>query len=438
MFIASDKIFGRSGSILSAVIYQILPFHILDLYVRGTFAELFAFIWFPLIILFIHESLEEKGKTASIGLCISYLGLILTHLVSGFIFTFIIGAYLMYKYFLLKEKRPLLKTLLSLAIGIGLSSFYLIPVIFEQQFIHIEYLLNCPVCDYKKNFLFIQHKFQDFYLSLSMVVTLEVMLSIVIVFLIRQNRNILFHKSEQKFFFVIFFVAFFLTTPLSRPLWDFTPLLPTIQFPWRWVPVMEFSLCMLISSIFSDKEKTSIRLTGFKKRAFFYIIIVISIVSLTMMLKGRIFSEEILKEILRPEHINQYMDPPIEYIPIWVSNVEEIVSEKKYDKMSVISGLGEYDVIDWRSEMRVITIKAFTPVLLQISTFYYPGWKADLDGKELLIKIGKQNGLILIDIPGGEHTLTLKFVDTPLRYYSKLISLFSFFVMVYLVMTKKK
>ena len=34
-------------------------------------------------------------------------------------------------------------------------------------------------------------------------------------------------------------------------------------------------------------------------------------------------------------------------------------------------------------------------------------------------------GAILIEIPEGEHILELKFTDTPVRYYGKLISLIS-------------
>jgi uncharacterized membrane-anchored protein len=32
---------------------------------------------------------------------------------------------------------------------------------------------------------------------------------------------------------------------------------------------------------------------------------------------------------------------------------------------------------------------------------------------------------MLVDIPSGEHLLELKFVDTPIRHYSKLVTIFA-------------
>ena len=430
MFITSNKIFGRSGSLLSAVIYQILPFHLLDLYTRGTFAELFAFIWFPLIILFIHETLEKKTKTASIGLCISYAGLILTHLMSGFIFTFVIGTYLIYNYFLLKDKKPLLKTLLSLILGLGLSSFYLIPVIFERKFVQIEYIVTCPVGNYKKNFLFtwdkVQTVLQSFCLSMHIGVVLEAMLLIVIILLILNNRDRLSYGKQQGFFILLFLLAFFLTTPLSRPVWDFMPFFPTIQFPWRWVPVMELSLCLLLSSVFSDRS--SLKSSDLKKRAVIYLLITLALVSLITILKSRPLPEEFSGRIVNAA----------EYTPLWATNMQEILSEVKNERVSVLSGLAQSHVDEWKSEKRVINIKASSPALLRISTFYYPGWEARINGRNIPIIIENKSGAMLIDIPRGEYTLELRFVNTSLRRFSRIISLASLVIVAFLAIIQKR
>ena len=52
---------------------------------------------------------------------------------------------------------------------------------------------------------------------------------------------------------------------------------------------------------------------------------------------------------------------------------------------------------------------------------------AYVDGTEIAIQIESGTGAMLIDIPKGTHMLKLKFVDTPVRYYGKLISLLSLF-----------
>lgn len=431
MSITTRKIFGEQGSLLPAIVYQILPFHLGDLYIRGTFAELVAFIWFPLVILFAYKILESRNKMAFIGLSISYAGLILTHLVSGFIFTLVIGAYLIYNYFL-KNKKPLLKTLLSLILGLGLSSFYLIPVIFEKKFVQIDYIIKCPVGDYRKNFLFMWNKVQiileHFYLSLHITVILEVILFLFIILVIQRNRGKLLNRLHVNFFMLLFLSAFILTTPLSKPLWDIVPGFPFLQFPWRWVMVMELSLCLLIGAAFSLREMPGFRLTDLKKRWIVYLMVALSLVSLNTILQG---SHHISKISVSTVDVR-------EYTPIWAGDMRKIMSEAKIEKVSAISGEALTDILEWKSEKRVVEINASTSTLLRIATFYYPGWEAEIDDNRANIMIEKESGAMLIDIPEGRHTVVLKFEDTPLRYYAKIISLVSFCIMFLFILVSKK
>lgn len=430
MFITTRKLFGGSGSLMSSIIYQLFPYHLFVLFIRGAFAELFAFVWFPLIFLFLYKIIETRDRNAIVGLSISYAGLILTHLVSGYIFSFAIGAYLIYHFFLFKKIKILLKPLLSLALGLSLSSIYLAPVIFERKFVHIEYLVTCSICDYKKNFLFMLDKFQEglrtFYDPLHTAVVLELILFIFIVLLIYRYRQILLNKIQQKFFTFLFIIYFILVTPLSRPIWDFIPGFPFLQFPWRWVSMMELSLCFLIGNIFCKSNTYRITKSSLK-RIVIYIIIVVCAASSSLIFRSSSVSSNIEIKKLNI----------IEYIPIWTTNTKKILSEKKFDKVSVISGLVVIKIKEWKSEKRIIDVNVSNYALLRISTFYYPGWEARIDGKKTPIKIEQETGVMLIEVPEGKHTLELKFLDTQLRFYAKLISLASFSLVLLMLFSKK-
>ena len=432
MFITTKKMFGGSGNPLPAIIYQILPFHLGDLYIRGTFAELFAFVWFPLIILFMHETIESRNKMAMVGLSISYAGLILTHLVSAYIISIVAGVYFIYNFFLLKDRKPIIKTLFSLALGLGMSAIYLLPVIFDRRFVRIDYLLKCSICDYRNNFLFTFDKFQgglrSFYLPIHIEVVLEVTLSILTILLIRKKRQGLSDTSQQNFFVFLLVFACFLTTPLSKPIWNLIPGFPFLQFPWRWVTVIELSLCLLTATLFSLKGMSAFRLTDLKKRLFVYVIITLSLVSLNIILKGSHLISKIATTTVNAR----------EYTPIWAGDIKKITSATPMGRVSVVSGEALSDITEWKSEERAINIKASTPAVLRISTFYYPGWQARIDGHKTEIMIEKRNGAMLIDIPEGRHKLALEFEDTPLRYYARIISLVSLCAIVLLVLFSKK
>jgi hypothetical protein len=55
---------------------------------------------------------------------------------------------------------------------------------------------------------------------------------------------------------------------------------------------------------------------------------------------------------------------------------------------------------------------------LRFWQFDYPGWQAHLDGSPALIRSEPETGLILIDIPAGQHTLTFHFGETPGRLFA--------------------
>jgi len=424
MFSALMKQSGKAVSLLVAIGYQLIPFHIIDLYARGTYAELFAFIWFPLIISFMLRINERRNRINVIGLAISYAGLIMTHLVSGFMITFVVSIYLMYHFILKKDKQVILNIVYAIIIGFGISSIYLIPVVFERQFVHIEYLLQCTVCDYTNNFLFTQEKLyilKQFFFRVHTSVIIEVILFFILILLIVRNRIGLVPSVSRGFFIILFMFSFLLTTPLSKPLWAIIPFFPILQFPWRWVIIMEISLCFLIGYTFSSESIPALTKLSFSKRIVLYIILILAVISSVMIFETPVFREEFLTDIIYSDKIRNYLTPTIEYIPRSV-NIKKFMSEGTYEPVSFISGKGQYELLDWKSAKRVIKVKAATPVELRISTFYYPGWKATMDGIETPVRVEHLTGAMIINIPDGEHVLDMKFEDTLIRFVARLIS----------------
>jgi hypothetical protein len=63
-----------------------------------------------------------------------------------------------------------------------------------------------------------------------------------------------------------------------------------------------------------------------------------------------------------------------------------------------------------------------TTFTLRLFQFDYLGWQAHLDDHLLPLTPESETGLILLDIPAGQHTLTVHFGETPLRVLSLGIS----------------
>ena len=96
MYFVVKRYAGAAIGLICAVLYQIFPFHTIDLYMRGTLGELFAFVWFPLLFVCLDEILSfNRKRLFFVGFSICYAGLILTHLVSAFLFAMIFITYLL-------------------------------------------------------------------------------------------------------------------------------------------------------------------------------------------------------------------------------------------------------------------------------------------------------------------------------------------------------
>ncbi|HEX5417333.1 MAG TPA: hypothetical protein VFZ25_16835, partial [Chloroflexota bacterium] len=66
-----------------------------------------------------------------------------------------------------------------------------------------------------------------------------------------------------------------------------------------------------------------------------------------------------------------------------------------------------------------------TPGTLRFNLIRFAGWQAWLDGAPVATRASAGEGLLLVDVPAGSHTLTVRFVDTPPRQEGWILALAS-------------
>src|SRR4030043_1545588 len=279
MYFFARKLNGERAGLVSGVVYQLLPYHIFNLFWRGVVPELFAFIWFPLILLFLHKIFTNTKSSSIVFLSLAYAGLIMTHLVSSFMFTFIMIGYALYLS-LIEKRKGMLKVLCAIMLGLGLSSIYLIPVIFERGFVHIELI---KILDYKDSFLFIKNNLvkREFYPIIHGIVILEIAF-LVFSFLLIRKKII---KSDNIFFVLLLLISLFLTTPLSVFIWKYVPEFSNLQFPWRWLTFSGLSVSIVAGNLIGNFK-------GDVRRATCIIFSPLIIVSLLILFSASYFKDE--------------------------------------------------------------------------------------------------------------------------------------------------
>lgn len=425
MYLFLRNFCGHAGSVTGGIAYQLLPYTIFDFYIRETLAEVFGLFWLPLIFHLAYKGATKDLLQYWIGLAFSYAGLILTHIASAYMFTFLIAAAALS--FSVRGKNPkmLLKFMLTGLCGLSLSAFYFIPMFFERRFVHLEWLNER--WDYMRAFLYIDEtRLNPFYLHLDQMVKLQVPLVIISMILVyykgRKSGN-LSNLYQILFFSAVFAFSIFISTSLSLPIWEHTPGLSTTLFPWRWLMIATFAIAILIGLTIDGTSLSDIRSDRFIRicMAVFYAVLIGNIyLSSAHIGAARPTEKRDIEQIIRDGVL-------IEYRPIWFTDKEKDFSREPWIPVIFKDGEGTVDVISWKSQSRTFRVDATLPSVIRVSTFYYPGWTALINGNEIPIAIEKDSGAMLLNIPSGENEVLLEFRDTSLRRTAKWISIISLF-----------
>ncbi len=452
MYLFLRSFCGHSASIAGGIAYQLLPYHLIRFYVHVTLAETFAYVWIPLIFYFLYKGCIEDTLPHWLGLAFSYAGLVLTHLVSAYIFTFVIVSFALFLAIRGKGPRLFLKFTLASIFGLAFSAAYFIPMVTERRFVHIKWIELIPAYNYIHNFLFLpENSLKEFYTALALIVILLAFLVIISlrIFYYRSRAYGIMPGSFPFFFSLVLSFSLFISTPLSWPIWRLTPGLSTIQFPWRWLMVSTFAASVLVALTFDAFSIADIKRDVYVRvsMALFCTIIAVNLyISSVYIVTAEYVKEGDMKWILTDG------GDVIEYRPVWLSHktkdfsrlsppqgilpppfvqpsqkTEEFLRGKE-DPVIFRDGKGTVDVVSWRSQSRSFKVNASIPSILRVSTFYYPGWTALLNGKEISIDIEKDSGAMLLNVPSGKNEVLLEFRDTPLRRASKWISIISVIV----------
>lgn len=428
---------GHIASVAGGIAYQLLPYHTFNLYVREGMAETLAFMFLPLILNMAYKASTTNYTVYWICLSLSYAGLIFTHIVTAYIFTFVIAVNALFIFIKLGRPWVSIKFLLAFLFGISLSAVYLIPLFYERRYVHIEYLSE--QWDYMHSFLYLrENNLSQFYIHLKLIVMLYALLAIIslLIFYYKNKRYGGLPAPDQFLFYLaVFAFSIFISTPLSTPIWQFTPELSKALFPWRWLMVSTLAISVLIGFAFDTFSFAHIKKDRFLKilTAVLYAFIIGNLyLSSTYIMLAKPMQEDMdIKDTVRNGE-------EIMFRPIWLTDKKKVFPKETGPPVSFEEESGTVDIVSWKSHSRLFKVDAPFSSIIRISTFYYPGWVALINGRGTPIGIEKDSGAMLLNLPPGKNTVLLEFRDTPLRKMAKWVSIISLFAAIFTLFRQGK
>jgi uncharacterized membrane protein len=449
MFFLVKEFYSNKIALLAAAFYIVFPYNIFQFYLVGTFYSTISLMWFAPIILFTYRYIRDRYYKNVIyaGLC--YGGLILTHPINAYMFTFVLIAFIIYMSIMQHRLRDIVLVPLITTAGFLVSAAYILPVIFEKQFVKIKTFIGegnrkGSVFDYRNFFILpdmtgkfpsdhLWHAFYSAFVSYVLLFCVLITLSLLLIYRLKRTEAMQNANYVNKFFIGTALFTIFLQFGISTFVWESIPFFKYIQFAHRWLNITTFAVVFSSSVMF--RVLRNIYKTEKERKVIIAVTILIlspiCVISFLWDYRYIRFAPIVEEQELIPVKTPNWY---IVDLPAFVDIDTVDRNDNSEEKVIITRGEGKVELSKWGSAERVIEVVASKPLTLRIRTFNFPGWKAYVDGKLTEIRTEEGAGAMLIDIPGGRHTLMLKFEDTPIRYYSKIISLVSLLIMVFLVL----
>ncbi len=158
MFLLLNSVTGRWSALIGSLMYAYVPYKAVEVYVRGAMSEFWALTFIPLIFWSIYKIVQtDKSRY------VSFLGLstgliLLTHNLMSLIFLPIAGIWGITLLIVFKKKNSLFKLILGGLLGVGIASFFTLPLVLEKPYVHTESLLG-GYFDYRQHFVSLQQLF---------------------------------------------------------------------------------------------------------------------------------------------------------------------------------------------------------------------------------------------------------------------------------------
>jgi hypothetical protein len=192
------------------------------------------------------------GSTAPLALVVA--GAWLSNAPVGVMACYLLAAVALAVALLSRSWAPIVRATIAAALGMGVAAIYLIPAAWEQRWADIRQATGDPGERIENSWLFARHadpllELHDIELrrvSMIAVAMIAVALAGLLVSWRRKSLN-----AGRRWWIPLALIPpaiLFLQLPISLPVWDLLPKLRFLQFPWRWLVVLEVPMAIFFAS----------------------------------------------------------------------------------------------------------------------------------------------------------------------------------------------
>ena len=437
-YLLARHFIGEKAALVTASAYLAVPYHAVDIFVRGALSESWGLTLVPLVLYCLFRLSKKPDGKSGILLSLSLAALLTTHNLTVLItapFFIVLGLFALFTS--PKRRQFLLYLLPSLLLGIGLSAFFLLPVLFEKSLIQTNFLIT-DYFDFRAHFVTISQLFSKLsggygpsrFNSWQYPETLSFFVGILplLALIFTPVALYLNRKDKRTFSFILIIYALclgalFMTHARSVLIWEKLPFLSYLQFPWRFLSIASLMSSLLIGFL---AEALIIRFKREDLIAWLFIAFLflanisyfrfekyLPTLTDSQKLSGKAFDQQIKGALL-------------DYLPVTAKKIPE----KKAPALPLTTaGIVTLNYFDHRSNYFAseFDVGSDDGAIVQFPVMFFPGWEIYQNRLATPIRVDIDNdfGLITVKLTKGHHLIQGFFENTLLRTIGNLTTFFS-------------
>ena len=396
-------------ALYGALAYMAAPYHLLNHYYRGAYAEFAAYVVLPLVVLAIRR-IADGRRFGPVLLAGAYAALPMTHIPTALLVSVTaIPMYVLYRGWRLGAAKPaagfFVRCALSGALGLGLAAIYLVPALTLQGWIPSETFWTG---DYRIDrwFLLMPGRWlqpDDMMRVIASFAAAYGIAAIGVVVVAAQRGVQQAWWSEAAFWAFVCIVCLLLVAGAVPWFWQL-PFVAKVQFPWRLMTVVEFAV---ITALCLVPWPAPSRATSF----IFIAAIIAAVPGVGGMGAGIVLRSKVsLAERDLPADLKQFLPagypqkPGGRYAELSLEPLVGVPTVACAPEPRICRATDEPF-----GELRV-EIDADAPTAVVVRRFYFPSWRLD---PALPVEATEPLRLVSFTAPAGRHTYRLRSVAVP-------------------------
>lgn len=447
------------GALLASACYAANPYALLDIYLRTAFAELLACALLPAAIGAALElcGLVRNGQRSvprSLAFfAVAFAAVWLSDAPVGVIASYSAALIFAWAAFEEKSLRQLWRGILGMALGFGLTGFYLLPAAYEQRWINAANLVSTHLrLSPSENFLYTQ-TFVMGHLTFNWTTSSVAILIMTItgIAAIGLHRESVWHKAQQcdtetvwRIMVLLSASAIFLMTSSSLILWKYLPKLRFVQFPWRWTAILAVCYAFFVAGAIAVRRArwicTALALA---------VIGATGAIALHIGKSENRWGRKPIRQRLAWMARDLGLDSAGEYSPLGEqytplpleteTRVSEAYSSTTSPGLALIlpaepplrgrTPAMKLQVKRWGAEERDVEVNAEEPALLCLRLMNYPAWHVEVNDQTVTPQRFKDWNAMVVSVPTGKSLVHVRFARTSDRVIGNGLSTVSIFVL---------